>query len=209
MRQTLLSCGVAASLLYVVMTIAVPMHWPAYSSFSQTVSELSAIDAPTRSLWVPFGLIYTLLVVAFGWGVWASARSDRRLRVVGGVLIVNGALGLAWPPMHLRTVLAAGGGTLTDSLHIAFAIANVVLMLLAIGFGAAALGRSFRVYSIVTIVILLVCGALTTVDAPGISTNTPTPWVGMWERINIGAYLLWVIVFAAILLRGRKVSNTP
>lgn len=30
-----------------------------------------------------------------------------------------------------------------------------------------------------------------------------TPWLGVAERINIGAYLLWVTVLAAILLRGH------
>jgi hypothetical protein len=48
MRRTLLWCSLASSLLYVGMNIAIPMWWPDYSSFSQTVSELSAIDAPTR-----------------------------------------------------------------------------------------------------------------------------------------------------------------
>ena len=66
-RTALLLCGVLSSLLYVAMTIVVPMYWESYSSASQTVSELSAIGAPTRSLWVPLGLAYTLLVAAFGW----------------------------------------------------------------------------------------------------------------------------------------------
>ena len=49
-RKSLLACGLAASLLYVAMNVFVPMQWDAYSSFSQTISELSAIDAPTRSV---------------------------------------------------------------------------------------------------------------------------------------------------------------
>jgi hypothetical protein len=31
----------------------------------------------------------------------------------------------------------------------------------------------------------------------------PTPWMGVWERINIYAYMLWVVVLATALLRGR------
>jgi hypothetical protein len=53
MRKVLLICGIASSLLYVAMTIVIAMLWKAYSSASQTISELSAIDAPTRSLWMP------------------------------------------------------------------------------------------------------------------------------------------------------------
>jgi hypothetical protein len=44
--------GIVSSLLYVAMNVFVAMQWEGYSSASQTISELSAIDAPTRSLWV-------------------------------------------------------------------------------------------------------------------------------------------------------------
>jgi hypothetical protein len=68
-RKPLLICGILSSLLYVAMNVFVPMLDPAYRSASQSVSELSAIGAPTRSVWVPLGIVYTLLVTAFGWGV--------------------------------------------------------------------------------------------------------------------------------------------
>jgi hypothetical protein len=38
-------------------------------------------------------------------------------------------------------------------------------------------------------------------DAPRIEANLPTPWVGVTERINIGVFLLWVVVLATALLR--------
>ena len=52
LRKTLLVCGILSSLLYVAMTVLVAMQWEGYSSASQTISELSAIGAPTRSLWL-------------------------------------------------------------------------------------------------------------------------------------------------------------
>jgi hypothetical protein len=61
----------------------------------------------------------------------------------------------------------------------------------------------FRLYSITTMVILLAAGLLTSRDAPGVSANLPTPWIGVWERINIGVWLLWVVVLAVALLRRR------
>src|SRR6266571_8753399 len=61
-RKALLACGILSSLLYVAMNVFVAMQWEAYSSVSQTVSELSAIDAPTRPLWMPLIAIYGLLV---------------------------------------------------------------------------------------------------------------------------------------------------
>jgi hypothetical protein len=87
-------------------------------------------------------------------------------------------------------------------MHIVFAMATVPLMLLAIGFGAAAFGKRFRLYSIATIALLVVFGALTGMESPRIAANLPTPWGGAWERINIGVFLLWVLALAIALLRA-------
>ena len=103
------------------------------------------------------GMVYQVLVIAFGWGVWASAGRNRALRVVGGLLLAYGVVGLAAPffPMHMR----GAGVTLTDTMHKILTMVTVLLMLTAIGFGAAAFRKWFRFYSIATIVILLVCRA--------------------------------------------------
>ena len=126
-------------------------------------------------------------MIAFGVGVRASARRNRSLRIVGRLMVAYGVVSLAWPlaPMHLR----GAGFTLTDAMHIVLAMVTVLLMLLAMGFGAAAFETQFRLYSVVTIVILVACGALTALESPRIAANLPTPWIGVWERINIGGVL--------------------
>jgi Protein of unknown function (DUF998) len=197
-RKVLLVCGILSSLLYVAMNIIAAMLYEGYNSASQTVSELSAIGAPTRPLWLLLGIPYTLLATAFGWGVWVSAGRNRPLRIVGGLMVAYGVIGLFWPPMHMR----GDEFTLTDTMHIVFAMVTVLLMLLAIGFGAAAFGKRFRLYSIATIVLLVVFGALTGLESPRIAANLPTPWVGVWERINIGVFLLWVVALPIALLRA-------
>ena len=130
-REMLLVCGPLSSRLYVAMNLFGAMQWQAYPSASQTVSELSAIGAPTRTLWVTLGVFYSLLVIAFAWGMWLSARHNRPLRVAGIAMIVYGVVSLAWPlaPMHLRETLAAGGGTLSDTMHLTLAAVTVPLML--------------------------------------------------------------------------------
>lgn len=199
--QALLLCGIISALLYAAMLIIVPMFWQGYSSASRTVSELSAIGAPSRSLWVALSRLWAVLYAAFGLGVWLTAGPNRALRVVGPVIILSNIVGLFWPPMHQREVLAAGGETLTDTLHIVWTAMNGVFTLLAMGFGAAALGKPFRNYSIATMLILLAAGALTSLQAPRVNANLPTPWIGVWERINIGVWLLWVVMLAIMLLR--------
>ncbi|HLK14412.1 MAG TPA: DUF998 domain-containing protein [Fimbriimonadaceae bacterium] len=206
MRKTFLGCGVASSLLYAAMNAVVPLFYKGYRSASLTVSELSAVGTPTRSLWVALAAVYALLLVAFGWGIWQSAHGSRLLQLVGGVMIGQGVLGFFWPPMHQRAILAAGGGTLTDTMHIVFTAVWGLLALLAIVCGAAAFGTSFRLYSVATILVLFVFGGLTSADAPRLQANLPTPWIGVWERINIGSYLLWVAVFALLLMRRTEVA---
>jgi hypothetical protein len=195
--RLLLLCGILSSLLYVAMNVFVPMRWDAYSAAAQTVSELSAIGAPTRPLWVPLGVVYTSLVAVFGWGVWKSGRRKRPLAIAGGLMVVYGVLGLFWPPMHPRGAEA----TLTDTMHIVFAIATALLMLLTIGFASAAFGRRFRAYSLTTIAVVAVFGVLSGLDGPRIAANLPTPWVGVWERISIAAFLVWVVALAVAVWR--------
>jgi hypothetical protein len=193
----LLVCGVVSSLLYAVMLAMIPLQWEGYSSAAQTVSELSAIGAPTRSLWVPLAIVWGLLYALFGWGVWKAAGRSRSLRIAGAIIIAHSAFGLFWPPMHLRGTEP----TLTDTLHIAWSIVTVLLIAAAIGFAAAALGKGFRLYSMATLLVFVVFGTLSGIDGPRIAANLPTPWIGVWERVNIGVWLLWVVVLAIALMR--------
>ncbi len=206
-RKVLIIFGIVSSLLYVAMNIVGAMQFEGYDSASQAVSELFAIGAPSRPLWVLLGIVYQVLVIGFGWGVWVSAGRNGALRVVGGLLLAYGVAGLAAPffPMHMR----GAGVTLTDTMHKILTMVTVLLMLTAIGFGAAAFGKRFRLYSIATIVILLVFGILTALDAPRIEANLPTPWVGVTERIDIGVFLLWIVVLGIVLLgvQGAKTQH--
>lgn len=201
-RKALLSCGIVSSLLYVALTVLGAIRWEGYSSISQSVSELSAIGAPSRPLLIPLFITYSVLVIAFGLGVWKTAGRTRPLRVVAGLLVAFGVVCLTgpWTPMHQRGTER----TLTDTLHIVSAIVDVLLFLLIIGFGAMAFGKRFRLYSIATIVILVVFGALAGLDGPRIAANLPTPWLGVTERINIFGYLLWFAVLAIALLRAPE-----
>jgi hypothetical protein len=201
-RKVLLVCGILSSLLYVATNILGAMRWEGYSSTSQSVSELFAVDAPSRPLVVPLLIAYDILVIAFGLGVWGSASRKPALRFTGGLLVGIGVIGLVTTPffpMHLR----GAEGTLTDTMHIILTSVIVLFILLAIGFGATAFGKRFRLYSIGTILILLVFGALAGLDGPRLAAQQPTPWLGVTERINIGGFLLWDVVLAIALFLAQ------
>ena len=202
--QVLLACGILSSLLYVGIDILASSQWEGYSFTSQAFSELTAIEAPTRPLMV-FGnaIPYNLLVLAFAVGVFASAGRKRALRIVAGLLVaytVAGIVGGIIFPMHSRGQTI----TLSDTMHIVATMAGVLSMLLFIGFGAAAFDKRFRLYSIGTILLLVLGGTLAGLDGSRIAAGLPTPWVGVTERINIYASMLWVLVLAIVLLRAKK-----
>jgi tripartite ATP-independent transporter DctM subunit len=64
LQKALLLSGLASSLVYAAVNVAVPMTWDEYSIASQTVSELSAIGAPTRALWIGLIVPYIVLFAA-------------------------------------------------------------------------------------------------------------------------------------------------
>jgi hypothetical protein len=201
-RKILLFCGILAALLYVGSDIIAAMRWEGYSYTAQSVSELRAIGAPTRSFLLPILFIYALLEIAFGLGVWGTAGQKRALRITGGLLIGLGILDLMGPFFQLN--LGEAVESFTNTLHLIVTAVTVLLIFLIIGFGATADGTWFRFYSYATLVIILVAGVWSFLDLPRIAANLPTPWLGVRERINIYGYMLWMLVFAIVLLRSQS-----
>jgi hypothetical protein len=191
-RRALLACGIGSSVAYVAANLAGALRGGGYSSVHQTVSELTAIDAPSRPVALPLFVTSDVLSLAFGAGVVASAGGNRPLRVAGGLLVGVGVANMISPftPMHTREVLAAGGGTWTDKAHLAVLSATTLQIMGAMGFGAAAFGKRFRRFSVASLVTMLVAGGLTARQGGDLGANKPTPWGGVYERTSIGIYLL-------------------
>ncbi|HEX6432902.1 MAG TPA: DUF998 domain-containing protein [Gemmatimonadales bacterium] len=198
LRKTLLVAGVLSSLLYVAIDLLAAARYGVYHSFtSRAISELGAIGAPTKQLVDPLFIVYVVLLIAFGVGVWTSADGRRLLRAIGALLIGIGVVGWLTPSMHLRGT----GGLSKDVPHIVGTGVIVLFILAAIAIGATLYGRRFRFYSWATFVTLVLSGALTGVAAGHLAAGQPTPWLGLVERINVYGYLLWVGVLAVTLLR--------
>jgi len=197
--KLLLLCGILSSLLWVGADIVASLLYEGYSYTSQAISELSAIGAPTQSLLRITGLIYEVLLLAFGYGVLILGSQKRILRIIGILLMTHAILALVsfFFPMNLREAEK----TFSDTMHIIIYSIIPILFLLIIWFGSKINGKWFKFYSIATILVLLLFGILTGIASSGIAAGVPTPWVGIYERINAYGYVVWIIVFTAILLR--------
>jgi len=201
--KVLLFCGILSSLLYISMDVLAGMQWLNYSWISQEFSRLSSIGAPSRPVILAFSPIYTILVAGFGLGVWWSAGRKRALRVVGGMVIVYALVSFVWPQFFPED-LTASVSAFTNTMHIILTIVTVFSWMLILGFGATAFGKWFRIYSIGTLLTVLLFGALTGSQAAALATGQPTPWLGITERINIYSFMLWVVVLAIFLLRAQS-----
>jgi hypothetical protein len=207
-RKILLGCGVVSSVLYIAVDVLGSLRYPGYSYADQEFSELTAQGSPVRSLMIALNEIpYTLLVAAFAGGLWTSAEPKRAGRITGAMLIgyaLSGMVTGVFFPMKRREALAAGEGTLRNAMHPVGTIVMSLFIVLAMSYGARLLGRRFLYYSYGTIAILIVFGVLTSLQVGRMEANEPTPWMGVEERINIYATMLWVAALAIGLLRAQE-----
>lgn len=199
-REALLICGIAGSLLFVGTDLLAGTLWKGYNFFSQSISELSAIGSPTRSLVVPLDIVRGLLMTAFGVGVWAVAGQNWALRVTGGLVIANAVITLAGMVVPMRVDQPASHNVI----GVVLGALSVICFVLAIGFGAAAFRNWFRFYSIATLAAYVVLTILGIWAVPHTVAGQVVSRVGIQERTMSYSYLLWLVVLAILLLEARK-----
>lgn len=206
-RQVLLSCGIAASVLYAVTDVWGGLRYDGYDFTSRAISELAAIGAPTRAFVMPLFLGYGVLVLLFATGLYREAGGTNRAPRTSGTLLMAYALigftGFTFFPMQQRGI----GNVSTDLAHIVVTLALVLLLLFAMGFGAFALRERFCVYSLATIVIVIVFGALSTPYPDRMAAGLPTPWFGIIERIDVYAAMVWMAVLSSTLMRRSPIDS--
>ena len=206
--RALLVCGVGYSLLYVVQNdVIAASRYEGYSRRSQAVSELSAKGAPTRRFLAAMLPLSAALMTAFGIGVSKSAGASRALRVTGGLLVAGGPMSVAWLPfpMSSRADIQRGAGAGNDVGHLVLSGATGLLVLSQMGSAAAAFGTRFRLYSLASAAtVLLFTGVLTGREAAKLAKGEPLAWMGLYERIGLGAWLLWIAMLAINLLRTAQ-----
>jgi hypothetical protein len=204
LERALLACGIAYGVLTVVLNdVIAASSTDGYDRIDAAVSELSARGAPARGFLVATTPVMVGLLVAFGVGVWRAAGDRRSLRITGALIMVHGVSLLLWllAPMSPREQIAAGEGGSNDLAHLGLTALTVSVIVAQMAFGAASFGRGFRVYTAISLAVVLVGGVLTGVLSGGIERGDPTPWMGVAERACIGAWLLWMASLAIVLLR--------
>jgi hypothetical protein len=198
-RKLLAACGALAAAVYIGGDLLAASRYPGYQILHQAISELSAIGAPTAPLWADVGFLYGALVLAFGIGVWRSASASRALRWAGALLVFTSLMGIGW---YFAPMTARGGErTTSDVLHIVMTGLTVPTLLVITVVAARAFGRGFRVYSIATVAAVLAFAVPTSLAVPRIDAGLPTPWLGVYERIMVWGWMVWMGALSVALLR--------
>ena len=198
-RKVLLVCGILAALLFVGTDRLAGTLWKGYSFTSQSISELSAVGAPTRPLVLPLQITMDILMIAFGLGLWALAGPMWAPRRMAGLIVGYAVLGLAGAffPIHLSGAVRAFASTM----NVLLTGLSVFSLLLAIASGALAFSNWFRWFSIGTLLVFLVLTILGLFVLPQLTAGEPVSRVGAQERTMMYTCFLWVVMLAVDLLR--------
>jgi hypothetical protein len=198
LRKVLLACGPLSALIYIGWHELAALQWEGYSRISNAISELHFTGTPSKSFLDPWqGWVDSALLAAFGIGIWLSAQGSRSLRVIGAVMIVPAAMIPLWMIFGEASIAA----------HLALVGVGILCWLVAMGFGAAALGKRFRIYSLVSIGLVVGFFALGFSYVPEANAGQPTPFLGLFERIGFSAYFLWLTVLAVALWRRPAIKD--
>jgi hypothetical protein len=203
----LLITGIISSIYYIFIDIISSIIWKDYNFVNQTVSELFAINSPVRYFTIYMFTIYSLLIFIFSIGVYKLTNKYKLMKIAAILISIKELLGILATiifPMHLRGF----EGNFSDMFHgLLTAIGVFLCMFPAMILCSILLGLKFRIYSIITMILFVTFGILAGTMQPLLSNNLPTPFMGIFERINIYGYMFWIIVLSLNLISKNKFEN--
>jgi len=203
LKNILLACGLYSAVFYIITDLLASWWYAGYSIIDQNYSELLATGAPTRQGMLIVSAVYNILVTAFAIGIWTSCGLNRTSKITGALMIGYAILSMVTPAFFQMDMRGAQI-TKLGSLHPIMTAVMSLFILLSIGFGAFLLSKRFRVYSFITITLLILFGFITSLQVPQLSLGQPTPLMGFTERINIYSTMLWFAILSVALLRNEK-----
>lgn len=200
-RKILVSCGVVAPILYIITAIVGAALRPDdYSHIVNAISELLSNGAPNKAILDIVFNVYNALLLAFAIGAYSALKNFPRISQVSmGVLIGIQILSFSWGffPMDPLGAEATFAGTMHNILGGVVALATIIMPLL-MGLGVRRLDdfNRYAVYSFISSAVIFISG-LTGVILAGQGIHL----FGLFERITIGSYEVWIFVTALRLLK--------
>lgn len=193
--------GAVAPLFYVSAVLLGGLLIPGYSHIYNTISEISV--APPSQRFVPeiLFMAYNLTLLGFGIGALHYVRTPRPTlaRIAFGLIVTSALLGIGM--IIFRQDVRGAPTTLAGTLHIVLAgftapTTVVAALLMGLSLRQDPALRSWGNYSLGMSVFILVTGGLAAV-----SVGNDWSTGGLFERLTIGAFLLWLFTLATLTQR--------
>lgn len=207
LRKTLLYCGVVAPILYVITAIVGAALRNDYSHIVNAISELISNGAPNKAVLDVVFNVYNALLLAFAIGGYAALKdAPRTCRVAMGIFIGIQVLSFSWGffPMDPLGTQATFAGTMHNVLGGVVAFATILMpLLMGLGFRQLCGSNTYSAYAFISSAIIFLSG-LTGVVLAGQGLLV----FGLFERITIGTYEVWVLVTALKLLKTEPAERS-
>ena len=210
-RRLLLACGAVYTVTYVLANDVVAASLiSGYSRRDQAVSELSAVGAAARPFLVAMLPVWVVLMVGFGVGIVWSAGGNRAQWLLGVVTAVQGAFSLLWLwfPMTSRAAMVRAATGANDTGHLVLSAGTGVFALLELVLLAIAFGTWARVYAAVSVAVMVGFNVLVAMTVGEVAGGVATPWMGLFERLGMAPWLLWLVIVSVLLTR-RELATGP
>ncbi|MCP5038214.1 MAG: DUF998 domain-containing protein [Rhodobacteraceae bacterium] len=193
--------GIVAPLFFAAIAVVGGLMRPGYSHFSQAISELTEAGAANKIyLDLPL-LVMEILTIIFGLGFFLVVRKTNLwLALSAGSMVLIGILGMffyRFPMDPMGTPMTSDG-----RMHLVIVSLSAVAAIFAVFFSA----RGWSLVSGRRGIALMSYIVLFAILLTGVSSIFVGVWgwpgIGLWQRVNTGAFSIWEIATAVSLL-GR------
>lgn len=193
--------GIIGVVINVVHVVLGGYLWNGYNHLMQPISDLTAIGAPNRITMTIIVMIYNICMIFFSISTYLYARDYTSKLTKLGMKI--------YMIMHLLTLfihifpqdLRRPMGTLYSIIHmglfgIILILTLIVLLLIVLGLMNQEEFYYFAIFSLVISVIFIITMLLFT-----FFFFLRLPYVGLIEKINVGAFQLWTLILSFKLIK--------
>jgi hypothetical membrane protein len=201
MNRKIYLFGIAASLVYSSTVIAGGFLRPGYSQIRQAISELSMDGAPNKELILALFTLYNILLMIFSFSIYKQ-HQNKLLKASAALLFLVGLSGLMMNIFPQDPINSTA--TLFGILHFVFAGAAAIGTILAIFFGGVGFemvsaDKNFKLISLFLGFLVIVFGGMTP-----IAINTFASTFGVFERITIFSFILWLAIFSCKMFHAEE-----
>jgi len=199
--------GMIAVIAYIAHVVIGGFLWNGYNHITQPISDLTASGAPDKILLSIFTYIYSIASILFAISLIIYYNKSESKAVKAGTFLLLAIQIISLLYGFFPEDLPGSTMTINGIMHIVITILLVPLAIIApiiigIGFKKTKEPNGLGSYSIITGIIIFVSGG-----ASVITIANKLPYLGIIERLNIGALLIWMFVLAITVFSSKEIRN--